>query len=340
MRCKRVKNPFAVFLLLSVVLLCAPNGVKTQDTKHDPKVEATGTSVTVKFQNADDQDAIPMTIPITARWRKAEDKDKGDEVLPLGDLTVKEDGDEQTILSIRSIGNSPIYLAILIQDDLVSSVANEIKGISEFIQKLPKGSRVMVGYIRSGSLQVKQKFTGEPDKAVKALRIPVGSSAFAPYNPYVEIIEGLKRFDTQPTGRRAMLVISDGVDVSRGIDSSTPGQSHDLDRAINEAQRRSVAIYSIYAPTVSLSERNSFLRLNGQGSLDKLSDETGGYAHISVTSGPVSFDPFLKRISGSLYRQLAITYLSTHTKKGYHRIEVISNQPDVKIDHPAGYTRK
>ncbi len=337
---KKIQNWFALFLLLPAASFSLPNTVKAQDPKQDPKVEAQGTSISVKFQTADDQDAIPVTIPITARWRKAGEKDKGDEVMSLGELTVKEDGEEQAILSIRSIGDSPIYLAVLIQDDLVSSVANEIKAISQFIERLPKGSRVMIGYMRSGSLQVKQKFTGETDKAIKALRIPVGSPAFAPYNPYVEVVEGLKRFDSQPTGRRAMLVISDGVDNSRGADSSSPGQSPDLERAVKEAQRRSVAIYSIYAPTVSTNERNSILRLNGQGSLEKLSDETGGYAYIHGTGAPVNFEPFLKQLGVSLYRQIALTYLSTHPKKGYHKIEVISNQPNIKIDHPAGYTRK
>lgn len=344
MRRKKIEILFASLLFLSIIFLPNANGQgQKPEPNEEPKVEAkvvlSGMQVSVKFQSANDEDAIPTTIPITARWRKADDK-KGDELLPLGELTVKEDGDEQTILSIRSIGNSPIYLAVLIQDDVVSSIGNEIKSIGEFIEKLPKGSRVMIGYIRSGSLQVRQKFTNETDKAIKALRIPVGSAALAPYNPYVEVIEALKRFDSQPSGRRAVLVVSDGLDVSRGRDSSFPGQSVDLDRAIKEAQRRSVAIYSIYAPTVSSSSGSSILTLNGQGSLNRLSEETGGSAYIRGTGTPVSFDPFLKELGVSLYRQIALTYLSTHPKKGYHKIQVISNQPNIKIDHPAGYTRK
>lgn len=345
MRHNKKEILFTVFLFLSVVLFPLPNTKgqpqkpdPNQETKQDPKVDVSGMQVSIKIQSTDEQDAIPVTIPITARWRDA--KNKGEEVLPLGELTVKEDNEEQTILSIRSVGNSPIYLAILIQDDLVSSVSNEIKSISEFIEKLPKGSRVMVAYIRSGSLQVRQKFTPEIDKAIKALRIPIGSASVAPYNPYVEITEGLKRFDSQPSGRRAMLVISDGLDISRGADSSTPGQSLDLDIAIKEAQRRSVAIYSIYAPTASSASRRTIFTLNGQGSLSRLSDETGGYAYIRGTITPVSFDPFLKELTVSLYRQIVLTYLSTHPKKGYHKIEVISNQPNIQIDHPAGYTRK
>src|ERR1051325_361311 len=88
------------------------------------------------------------------------EKEKGELEQQNIDLSIHEDGEPQTIISIRSIGtNSPITIAVLIQEDLVPSVANEIKALADFIRKLPKGSRVMVGYLRTGSLQVKQKFT-------------------------------------------------------------------------------------------------------------------------------------------------------------------------------------
>lgn len=342
MRRKKIEITSLLFLFLLIVFpLPQTNGQPdTQSSKQEPKIDISGMTVSVKLQTTEEQDAIPITIPITARWKEGKDIPKGDELMPLGELTVKEDGDEQTIISIRSIGSTPLYLAILIQDDVVNSINNEIRGIGEFIEKLPKGSRVMVGYIRSGSLQVRQKFTTETNKAVKALRIPLGSPSAAPYNPYVEIIEALKRFDSQPSGRRAIMVVSDGLDISQGASSSSPGQSVDLERAIREAQRRSVAIYSIYAPTVSGSSRNSLLSLNGQSSLQRLSDETGGYAFIRGTGTPVSFDPFLKKLGTALYRQISLTYLSTHPKKGYHKIQVLSNQSNIKIDHPAGYIRK
>src|SRR5262249_122240 len=66
----------------------------------------------------------------------------------------------------------PLNLAVLIQDDLISQVANEIGVTRDFIRTLPAGSRVMVGYITSGSLQVKQSFTTDLDKAAQSLRIP------------------------------------------------------------------------------------------------------------------------------------------------------------------------
>jgi VWFA-related protein len=198
----------------------------------------------------------------------------------------------------------------------------------------------MVGYINTGTLDVRQRFTADLERAVSALRVPIGSASAAPYNPYVEIIEGVKRFEAMPKGRRALLVVSDGLDISRGFDSSSPTQSVDLQRAIKEAQRQAVAVYSFYAPSVTSNQPGNFrLISNGQSSLERLSDETGGRAFFQGTGAPVSFDPYLKELAGTLSRQLALTYLSTHPNKGYHRIEVKSGNDDIKIEHPSGYTR-
>src|SRR5215212_9892575 len=176
----------------------------------------------------------PVTIPVTIRV-KDETGIKEEGEFQNIDLTISEDGDPQTIISLRGIGtSSPITLAVLIQEDLVPSVGKEIKDLADFIRQLPRGSRVMVGYLRTGTLQVKQRFTIDLEKAASSLRPPVGSASASPYNPYVEVIEALKRFESQPLGRRAILLVSDGLDISRGVDSSSPTQSVDLQRAVNE----------------------------------------------------------------------------------------------------------
>jgi VWFA-related protein len=235
--------------------------------------------------------------------------------------------------------NSPITLAILMQDDVVSSVGTELNALRTFVKGLPRGSRILVGNIRSGSLQVRQKFTTDLERAASSLRPPLGTATAAPYNPYVELVEALRRFDAQPSGRRAILLISDGLDTSRGIDSSSPSQSVDLQRAIAEAQRRGVAVYAFYAPTVSTGN-NSILIGNAQSSLQRLADETGGEAFFQGTGAPVSFDPYLRNLNTALDRQVALTYLSTHPQKGFHKVQVRSSAPGVELAHPSGYSRK
>ena len=276
----------------------------------------------------------PMTVPVSIRV-----KEEAEVELQNIDLSVHEDGEPQTIISVRGIGTStPITLAVLIQEDLVPSVGNEIKDLGEFIRRLPKGSRVMVGTLRAGSLQVRQKFTNDLEKAASALRPPSGFPSSSPYNPYVEVIEALRRFESQPLGRRAILLVSDGLDISRGVDSSSPSQSVDLQRAVNESQRRGVAIYGFYAPS-TVAAANPSLIGNAQSSLLRLSDETGGIAFFQGTGAPVSFRPFIRELDTALQKQAALTFLSTHVKKGFHKIEVKSSTPGVRVSYPSGYVR-
>jgi len=274
----------------------------------------------------------PVTVPVSIRLRGPAPVE-----MKFVDFILREDGELQREISRRSQVDSPMTLAILFQDDLVSSVAVEIKNMANFIRNKPGGDRAMVAYIRPGSLEVRRKFTNELDKAAQSIRAPQSLASAGAYNPYVEIIEGLRRFDSQPMGRRAMIVVSDGIDVARGVDSSTPSQSLDLQRAISEAQRRGVAIYSIFAPPAAPTM--AALTLNGQSCLQRLSDETGGRAFFQGSAAPVSFDPFLKEIDQLLNLQIAYTYLSTHTNKGFHKLEIKPLDRDVEIRHPAGYTR-
>ncbi len=279
-----------------------------------------------------------VTIPVSIFTKQELKENQTEEFVEAGNIIVKEDDDAQVILSIRSVGSStPLALAVLIQDDLTSNVNLQLESLRRFILNLPRGSRVMVGYIRAGSLQIRQKFTDDLTKAAKSVRIVIGSPAIAPGNPYDQINDALKRFDALPTGRRAILLISDGLDISRGIESSSPSQSSDLDRAIAGAQRKSVAVYSFYNAASYTDSGNSMLVLNGQGSLNRLSDETGGRAFFQGSTSPISFDPFFRDLNAALNRQFALTYLSTHFKKGYHKIDVSSTNPQVEIEHPKGY---
>ena len=278
-----------------------------------------------------------VTIPISIFSKEELKQQIPQEFIEAGNIIVKEDGDQQTILSIRSISEAPMALAVLIQDDVSSSVNLELKRLANFIRRLPKGSRVMVAYLRSGTIQVRQKFTDDLEKAANSLRIIASNAAVAPSSPYQSVEEVLERFDALPIGRRAILLISDGLDVSRGFDDSSPALSLDLERAIAKAQRRSVAIYSFYA-SASLTERASpTLILNAQGSLQKLSEETGGRAFFQGTGTPVNFEPFFREVDLALSRQFVMTYLSTHMKKGYHKVDVTSTNPEIKIEHPKGY---
>ena len=202
----------------------------------------------------------------------------------------------------------PLNIAILIQDDVVSQVGNELGVTREFIASLPKGSRVMVGYITTGSLQVRQPFTTDLQQATRSLRIPTASTASSAFNPYVEVIEALRQFRSEWNNPNAVLLVSDGLDVSRGFDSTVAGHTLDLERAISEANKRHVAVFSFYAPSVGLTSHSSLAASYGQSSLNRLGDDTGGKAFFQGLNGFVTFDSYFTRLRQTLNQQYARAY--------------------------------
>ncbi|HEX8287461.1 MAG TPA: hypothetical protein VF556_05695 [Pyrinomonadaceae bacterium] len=313
-----VKTKLFVFLFVFPFLLFFSGKTEAQNKSNQPQTVRT------------------VTIPISIFTKQELKENQTEEFIQADRLLVKENNDEQTILSIRSVTNTPLSLAILIQDDLSSNFNLQLRDIAKFIRNLPRDSRVMVAYLRGGSTQIRQKFTDDLEKAASSLRIAAGRLA-APRNPYESVEDVLKRFDALPSGRRAILLVSDGVDASNGLDIASLNQSIDLENAILKAQRRSVAIYSFYSPTELTENGNSRFVLIGQGLLQKLSDETGGRAFFQGSTAPLSFEPFFRDLNLLLNRQFALTYLSTHPKKGYYKIQVTSTNPEVKIGHPKGY---
>ncbi|HEU4713451.1 MAG TPA: hypothetical protein VFS76_17920 [Pyrinomonadaceae bacterium] len=224
-------------------------------------------------------------------------------VSTLGVASAKVNNSEKEQRSLQTI--EPLNLAVLIQDDLVPQVGNELKVTREFIRSLPEGSRVMVGYITSGALQVRQPFTTDLEKAAKSLRVPIGSTSASAFNPYVEVIEALRKFDRGWSNANAVLLISDGLDTSRGFDSTAAGHTLDIERAISEANKRNVAVFSFYAPSVGLTSRSRLASSYGQSSLNRVSNETGGRAFFQGATGFVTFDSYFDRLRETLNRQYA-----------------------------------
>src|SRR5688572_33238314 len=67
----------------------------------------------------------PVTVPVTIKVNKPEAE------IRVVDLLVREDGEVQSLLSIRRPSDNPVTLAVLLQDDLVSSIANEARRSEE-----------------------------------------------------------------------------------------------------------------------------------------------------------------------------------------------------------------
>ncbi len=276
-----------------------------------------------------------VTILVTAMPHDDESRDIAGRLQP-SDFAVYENKQRQKIVSVKKANDAPVVFAVLIQDNLIGGVNNQLPEIRDFIRELPEGSKVMVGYVGTGSLQVRQSFTTDLNKAADSLRIVTGSPFSEPYSPYLHVVDALKLFKDQPSDeRRMMLLVSDGLDDTFGFRLSSPIYSVYLDNAIRAAQRNRVSVFTIYASSTTTRRRSRMAYNYGQGSLLRLSDETGGEALFSGIDF-VSFDPYLKEYRNALKDQWLITYESATTGKGFRRIDVQTDF-DIDLQFPDGY---
>ena len=74
-----------------------------------------------------------VSIPISIFTKQELKQDRLQEYVQLDRLIVKESGDEQQILSIRSIDEAPLAFAVLIQDDLGSEFNLQIAEIKKLL---------------------------------------------------------------------------------------------------------------------------------------------------------------------------------------------------------------
>ncbi len=249
------------------------------------------------------------------------------------DFAVYENKVRQRILNVRPAGDVPTTIAIVIQDNLNWRVNNEIKGLREFISKLPAGTRVMTAYLGLGGAIVMQEPTTDRKQAADSLRVIRSSSFPLTFSPFDGVADAAGHFN-QTNERRLMIVISDGLDMSRGFGGASPTMSIGLDRAISECQRRGVAVYTIYAPVGE--RRYGRFDLNyGQGSLIRLADETGGESYFTSIEF-INFAPYLEEFIETSRRQWIITYRSSSLGTKFRKVAVTTDF-DIHLHHTAGY---
>ena len=116
--------------------------------------------------------------------------------------------------------------------------------------------------------------------------------------------DAIRQFPSDGSNRNAVLLISDGLDTSRGFDFSSTVYSIDLDRAVREAKSRNVAVYSFYAPTVGLTSYDQTAVSYGQSALNRIANETGGRAFFQGTSF-VTFDSYFDNLRRALNARFA-----------------------------------
>ncbi len=251
-------------------------------------------------------------------------------------LKLKVDGRETPITAVAPIPPAVEQIAILIDDGLRFSFSNQLSEFADFINALPQGAQVMVGYMRNGIVLGNQGFSTDHAAVAKQLRMPI-AMAGVDGSPYFTLSNFVKNWPSNQRGARFVLLITNGIDPYNGSYSIMNQDSPYVQTAQEDAQRAGVAVYSIYyGQSWPRRARGSF---SGQSYLEQVAEATGADSFYIGTITPPSLMPYLKDFRQSIDQSYMLSFkVSAPRMKDdtLMQIRLSTNQPGVKIHAPNG----
>lgn len=245
--------------------------------------------------------------------------------------------------------NATMQLLILIDEVLdTQAVGNNLNDLKDFIKAQPATTLIAIGYMSNAGVNIVQNFTQDHDLAVKAVRLPRGSTSTmdSPYLSLMSVIKGWPQLKV----RREVLMVTDGIDRARGERpemgmsmtsmgrgprgnafatatptmgyQSMPSISQDAIQTSKMAQRYNVIVFTIFSPGIGRAGRSSWDRQIGLSNITMVSEETGGECFALSTSTLVSFKPYLERLNKELANQYYMVFPATSEKGRLQRIDV------------------
>lgn len=263
-------------------------------------------------------------------------------------VTLQVNNHDTPVTSLAQVIPTGAQVALLLDDGLRTSFARNLQDMQHFINTLPAGTEILVGYMQSGRVLVAQPFTTNHAEAATRLRITQGSAGIAA-SPYFCLSDFVKHWPGPSESRlspeevapitpsagaakqkaRFVIMITNGVDPYNGSVSPLNQDSPYVQSAIRDAQRAGVPVYSIYYTDAGI--RGGAASFSGQSYLSQLADATGGIAYYEGTGNPVSLVPFFTQFQ----KAVSETYIATFPADGRDlvRLKVSTSLPKTKLRH-------
>jgi hypothetical protein len=261
-------------------------------------------------------------------------------------VTVKVNNRATPLLGLTPVPPNGAQIAILIDDGLRSSVNVQLDDIRAFIQNLPPGAEIFIGYMQNGRVipanSADPGFTSNHAAAIAGIRISQGISGVdaSPYfcvSDFVKNWPGVAETQAQPRqpGRKArfVLMLTNGVDPYNGGTSVLNQNSPYVQNAVNDAQRVGIPIYSIYYGEVGRLGRQRGASFSGQSYLAQIAEGTGGVSFYQGLGNPVSLAPYLKQFQTAISETYVASF-AVPASKNLARFSASTNLPKTKVRAP------
>ncbi len=261
------------------------------------------------------------------------------------DFKVFEDGKPQEIRYFSRETNQPLTLGLLV--DVSGSqealIEQERSASNRFFQRVlrPKDMAFLISF--GVDAELLQDLTGSTvllAKGLARLRLnanvsglsPTGSPVPTPGGPRGTILYDAVWLASREklrgeVGRKALIVITDGVDV---------GSRVKLEVAIEEAQRADAIVYVVLFEDPRYTSWQ-YGGVTGEGAMRRLATETGG--RIFRVSRRESLDDIYDTIQAELRSQYSIAYAPINQARdgSFRRIEVRAKSRDYRVQVRRGY---
>jgi hypothetical protein len=228
-----------------------------------------------------------------------------------------------------------LYLGILIDDSLRSSIATRWDDLRQFMMAQSPSTYIAVAYTRNGAALVAQDFTTDHALAAKALRTTIGNASVAT-SPYLALQDWIKHWPAHADqGQRSSIILfSSGIDFVRG---GFPPEDPDLDTTIEHAQKQNINVWSIYVPDAGyFGHRGTAFGFYSESNMARVSQETGAESYFLGFGVPVDLRPYLDSINAHLNNQYLLAFVGDGGKKGkYQQVKVTSELRNVSIMSPS-----
>jgi hypothetical protein len=250
-------------------------------------------------------------------------------VLTRDDLTVTQGFEDVPIVSVTPL-HGALEIFLLIDHCSSCEPGTKFNELRRFIVSQPPETSFGVAYIREGKLEPALNPTQDREAVVKAINTPEGSK---PANPFTALAELIRQWPPS-TSRRAVLMISNGLDPGGDIDKPN-GPAED---AIDEAIRAGVSVFAMYHPSADYERADWSKLYAGQIELAHVAAETGGEAYF-LGFGPLpTIAPFLDDIADHLANQYVLAFVPCTVSPGSFRdIYVVSANSKIDVIAPAKF---
>ena len=251
--------------------------------------------------------------------------------LKRDDFQILENGASRPIVDFGFSDQGPVSFGVLIDQSGSMKLSNNLDAAREVIRHLlawfDAGKDEVALFAFDQTLQEVQPFTSNAAQVLEALP---KLSAYGTTALYDAIGETASRLESRPSPRRALIVVTDGLDT---VSSKTVEDVSGIASAID------VPVYVVVVSSMANNPQRGGTPLRSDGEpittrLANLAYWTGG--DMLIASTPAETSLIARGLVVDLRHQYQLAFESS-TRAGWHQVAVRTRNPDLQVRARSGY---